>query len=96
MKVLHKWVMFSHDVVVMVRQKAWDSNPGVSLHVWMIRAELQQIDREVNPRTCVVTRLPGILIVSPQGTAIHLCCVDPVGKLSLLMLLDLLREVLES
>ena len=62
----------------------------------MIRAKLQRINHEMNPRTCTITRLPGILKVCPQCTAIHLCRVDPVGKLILLMLLDLLREILES
>ena len=57
-------VMSSHDVIIKVRQKAW----ARYLHVWMSRTEM-------NSRTCAVTRLPGILIVSPQGTAIHLCSV---------------------
>ena len=85
MEVLHKWVMSSHDVVVKVRQEAWNGNPGVFLHVWMVWTETQWVDREMNSRTCAVTRLPGLLMVSR-----HL--LSGPKSSCLFLVLDLLRE----
>ena len=70
MKVLDIWVMSSHDVVIKVRQEVRNDNPGVVLHMWMVWAEHHNGHTEMNSGTGTVTRLPGILTIGPQVTAV--------------------------
>ena len=72
-EILHKRVMVTHDVVIKVWQKAWNSNPGVGLGMRMCGAKLKRIDREMNPRACPVTCLSCELVVCPQGSTRYCC-----------------------
>ena len=58
----------------------------------MFRSELKRTDHEINPCTCAIARLPGILVVCPQVAAVLVCGVDPVGCAGLFLLLNLLRK----
>ena len=53
--------------------------------MWMFRSELKRTDHEINPCTCAVACLPGILVVCPQAIAVHLSSVGPIGELGLLL-----------
>ena len=86
----------THDVVINVRQQAWDSNLGVGLGMRMFRSELKRTDHEINPCTCAIARLSGILEVCPQIVWVCISRVDPASCSGLFLLLDLLWEVLES
>ena len=92
-EVFNEWVMGTHDVVIKARHQVVNHN---LVHVALVGAKPEDLNIKADSGTCLLARLLGTLAVHPQVGWIHISGMNPISQLGLFVLLELLREIIES